>query len=399
MNELIHKAIDEHYPEMVEIRRYLHQYPELSFQETETARYIANFYETIGIPYIANIGGNGVIATLKGNKPGKTVALRADFDALPIQDEKDVPYKSTVPGVMHACGHDGHTATLLILAKVMKEFQQELEGTLVFLHQHAEEYAPGGAKPIIESGSLDNVDAVFGTHLWATVPLGVLHTSKSTFMAGADRFEITIQGQGGHGAYPHETKDAIVIGSEVISQLQQIVSRRLDPLETAVITVGIFEAGTAFNVIADQAKLTGTVRYFNPDIQDTIIKEMEKIIKGVCTSNDTSYEFDYFKGYPPLINHAKGAEIVLQASKNVKEITSAELVAPVMGAEDFAYYMMEKPGAYFFTGANKKGNPYPHHHPKFDIDEKAMPIAAKTLIEAYFEYQRTAKEEIAIQVK
>lgn len=391
----IHHAIEEYYPETVKIRRYLHQHPELSFQETETAKYIANFYETVGIPYQANIGGNGVIATLKGGKAGKTVALRADFDALPIQDEKDVPYKSTVPGVMHACGHDGHTATLLTLAKVMKEFQDELEGTIVFLHQHAEEYAPGGAKPIIESGALDQVDAVFGTHLWSTVPVGVLHTSKSAFMAGADRFEVTIQGQGGHGAYPHETKDAIVIGSEVISQLQQIISRRLDPLETAVVTVGIFEAGTAFNVIADQAKLTGTVRYFNPDIQDTIKEEMEKIIKGICVSNDASYQFDYFKGYPPLINHPEGAEIVLRASKNVEEIEKAELVPPVMGGEDFAYYMMEKPGAYFFTGANKEGNPYPHHHPKFDIDEKALPIAAKTLIEAYFEYQRTANEELA----
>ncbi|WP_304956822.1 M20 family metallopeptidase [Virgibacillus salidurans] len=383
----IHESIDNLYPEMVNIRRYLHQHPELSFQETETANYIAAFYEKLGIPYQTKVGGNGIIATLKGGKPGKTVALRADFDALPIQDEKDVPYKSKVNGVMHACGHDGHTSTLLTLAKVMKEYQEELPGTIEFVHQHAEEYAPGGAKPIVDSGALDHVDAVFGTHLWATTPLGVLQTSKDVFMAGADRFEIIIQGQGGHGAYPHETKDAIVLGSEVISQLQQVVSRRIDPLETAVVTIGIFEAGNAFNVIADQAKLVGTVRYLNPEIQEQAIAEMEKVIKGICVTNDASYTFDYVKGYPPLVNHEKEAELVLEASKEVEEIHTAEEVVPVMGGEDFAYYTLKKPGAYFFTGANLDGNPYPHHHPKFDIDERALPIAAKTLIQAYFAYQ------------
>ncbi|AIF42712.1 amidohydrolase [Virgibacillus sp. SK37] len=383
----IHTLIDQHYEEMVEIRRYLHQHPELSFHETETAKYIASFYDKLGIPYETKVGGNGVIATLIGGKPGKTIALRADFDALPIQDEKDVPYKSKVPGVMHACGHDGHTSTLLVLAKVMKSFQENLPGTIVFLHQHAEEYAPGGAKPIVDSGAIDHVDAVFGTHLWATTPLGVMQTSKDVFMAGADRFEITIQGQGGHGAYPHETKDAIVIGSQLVSQLQQIVSRRLDPLKTAVVTVGVFEAGETFNVIADKARLIGTVRYLDIEIQEEIIREMEKIIKGVCLGYEADYTFNYEKGYPPLVNHAREAEVVLEASKQVKEIHTAEEVIPVMGGEDFAYYTMKKPGAYFFTGAHQEGNPYPHHHPKFDIDERALPIAAKTLIEAYFAYQ------------
>jgi amidohydrolase len=383
----IHAAIDKLYDEMVETRRYLHQHPELSFKETKTAKYIADYYEKIGIPYKTGVGGNGVIATLKGGKPGKTIALRADFDALPIQDEKDVPYKSKVDGVMHACGHDGHTASLLALAKAMQQFQDELPGTIEFLHQHAEEYAPGGAKPIVESGALDHVDAVFGTHLWATTPLGVLQTSEDVFMAGADRFTITIQGLGGHGAYPHETKDSIVIAAQLITQLQQIVSRRLDPLDTAVVTVGIFEAGKAFNVIADKATLTGTVRYLNPAIQENLIAEMEKIIKGVCISNDADYTFDYTKGYPPLINHAEEAKLVLESSKAVHDIHTRETVVPVMGGEDFAYYTLHKPGAYFFTGANLEGNPYPHHHPKFDIDERALPIAAKTLITAYMAYQ------------
>lgn len=388
----IHASIDNLYSEMVEIRRYLHQYPEVSFKEYKTAQYIADFYEELGIPYEKNIGGNGVIATLKGRKPGKTVALRADFDALAIQDEKDVPYKSKNPGAMHACGHDGHTATLLILAKVMKEYQDELEGTIVFLHQHAEEETPGGAISIVESGKLDDVDAVFGNHLWATTPLGHIETRKGVFMAGTDRFEITIQGQGGHGAYPHQTKDAIVIGSEVVSQLQNIISRRIDPLKTAVITVGRFDAGTTFNIIANKATLIGTVRYLDPDIQSVVKAEMEQVVKGICIANNAEYILNYSEGYPPVMNHEEETELVFEASEQIDEVEKSVEVAPQMGGEDFAHYLEAKPGAFFFTGAKKEGHDYPHHHPKFDIDEKAMPIAAKMLIGAYMAYQKKHNE-------
>ncbi|MDY0407823.1 amidohydrolase [Virgibacillus soli] len=380
------QQIDQSFSEMVQIRRHLHQYPELSFQEYKTAQYIANFYEELNIPYHKNVGGNGVIATLTGGKPGKTVALRADFDALPIQDEKDVTYKSTVDGIMHACGHDGHTASLLILAKVMKQFQSKLSGTLVFIHQHAEEYAPGGAKPIIESGLLDHVEAVFGSHLWATVPVGTLQISKDILMAGTDRFEIIVQGKGGHGGYPHETKDAIVIGAALVTHLQHIVSRQIDPLATAVISVGMFHGGNAFNIIADKATLTGTVRYLDQTIQQQIITEIENIVYGVCKTYGVTASIDYQKGYPPLINQQAEAELVLKASKQIPEIKTAELIPPVMGGEDFAYYIQNRPGAYFFTGAEKEG--YPHHHPLFDFDERAMPIAAKTLIHAYFAFQK-----------
>lgn len=383
----IHRYIDELYPEMVEIRRYLHQYPELSFKEHKTAQYIIDFYNRLDIPYEKNVGGNGVIATLKGGKPGKTIALRADFDALPIQDEKEVSYKSKVPGIMHACGHDGHTASLLSLAKTMKHFQNELPGTIVFVHQHAEEIAPGGAKPIVDSGAIDHVEAVFGSHLWATVPFGEVQTSKDVFMAGADHFEIKIQGKGGHGAAPHETKDSIVIASELIGQLQTIVSRRIDPLETAVVTVGSLNAGHSFNIIADKADIIGTVRYLKKDIQFQIINEMERIIKGVCISHDASYTFNYNKGYPPLLNHADEAELILNSALKIKEINSAKEVVPSMGAEDFTYYLQKKPGAYFFTGAEKEGYSFPHHHPKFDFDERVLPVIAKILIQAYYDYQ------------
>ena len=387
MLQKIHEMIEQNYDEMVDIRRFLHQYPEVSFHEYKTAEYIANYYEKLQIPYKTNIGGNGVIATLKGKKPGKTIALRADFDALPIDDQKEVAYKSKIKGAMHACGHDGHTATLLVLAKVMKQFQDELHGTIVFLHQHAEEIPPGGAISILESGVLDEVDAIFGNHLWVPTPLGEVTTKPGPFMAGVASFTITVKGKGGHGGYPHETKDAIVIASEITTQIQNIISRKISPFATSVITIGKFEAGTSFNVIADEAKLTGTVRYFDHKVDEQIKEKMEQVIKGICIANDATYEFVYEDGYPPVVNHEEETDIVFQAAENITEVQAATISEAQMAGEDFAHYLEKIPGAFFFTGANKEGHDYPHHHPMFDFNEKAMPIAAKMLIRAYMEYQ------------
>ncbi|WP_182200137.1 M20 family metallopeptidase [Paraliobacillus salinarum] len=387
MWEELNSMLDQSFDEMVEIRRYLHQHPELSFQEKNTAHYITNTYKKLDIPYQQNVGGNGVIATLKGNKPGKTIALRADFDALPIQDEKDVPYKSKVDGVMHACGHDGHTATLLTTAKVLKQVQSELAGTVVFIHQHAEELTPGGAKPIISSGVLKDVDFVFGAHLWTNTPYGEIETAEKEFMAGADKFSITIQGKGGHGAIPHQTKDAVVIGSQVVSNLQQIISRRINPLSTAVLSIGTFHAGTTFNIIADTATITGTVRTFDTAVQTQIMHEMEDIISGTCVGYDASYTLDYEKGYPPVINHPKEAKLVIEAANKVDGVKKATFVEPSMTGEDFSYYLLEKPGAFFFVGAQQEGNFQPHHHPAFDIDERAMLLTAKTFVQIIKSYQ------------
>ncbi|SIS47508.1 M20 family metallopeptidase [Salimicrobium flavidum] len=389
MAQSIFETVDDLYEKMVKTRRYLHQYPELSFQETETAKYIADTYESLGIPYEKNIGGNGVIATIEGGKPGRTVALRADFDALPIQEQNEhLPFHSKNEGVMHACGHDGHTAELLGLAEAVWQHKEDLPGTLVLLHQHAEEFTPGGAKPIIDSGALNHVEAVFGTHLWTNTDYGTIEVSKGAFMAGADAFEITIKGKGGHGAQPHQTKDAIVIASDVVASLQQIVSRRIDPLRTAVVTVGTIEAGTAFNVIADSAKLTGTVRTFETDVQNTIREEMERIVKGIAEAAGAEYEFTYNKGYPPVINHEKEASLILEEAGEADPSLITKEVEPSMAGEDFAYYLEEKPGAFYFTGAKIPDHAYPHHHPKFDFDERAMLHGAKTLLQAYFSYQR-----------
>lgn len=390
MLEELYTKLQNYYSEMVSIRRYLHQHPELSFQETETANFIQNFYDKLGIEVQGKIGGNGVVAKIYGAKPGRTIALRADFDALPIQDEKDVPYKSKVPGVMHACGHDGHTATLLVLAKSLHEMRAELEGTYVMIHQHAEEYTPGGAKPMIDAGCLDGVDAIFGTHLWATTPIGTIQSRVGPIMAAADRFEITVKGKGGHGAQPQKTKDALVTAAQLVVNLQQIVSRKVNPIDSAVVTIGSFVADNAFNVIADKAKLIGTVRTFNEETRQMIETEIERITKGTCLTNDCGYEYVFERGYPALVNHKDETEFLIDCAQTVPGVELVEAqTEPHMGGEDFAYYLEKVKGCFFFTGAGSS-EAFPHHHPRFDIDERAMLIAAKTLATVAINYQKSS---------
>lgn len=395
------KSLEGKYPEMVDIRRYMHQHPELSFKEYKTAEYIANFYKELGVPVRSNVGGNGVVAKITGGKPGQTVALRADFDALPIQDEKDVPYKSTVPGVMHACGHDGHTATLLVLAKVLNEMKEDIEGSIVFIHQHAEEYAPGGAISMIEDGCLEGVDVIFGTHLWASEPTGTIQYRVGPIMAAADRFEITIQGSGGHGAAPHMTKDAVVTASQLVVNLQQIISRKVNPVQSAVVSVGSFVAQNAFNVIADTAQLTGTARSFDEDVRNQLELEIERITKGTCMTNDSTYTYAYHRGYPAVVNHKEETEFFVDVAKTVPGVTNVVESEPQMGGEDFAYYLQKVKGTFFFTGARPENTDvtYPHHHPRFDIDEKAMLVAAKTLGAATLSYLMQVKVQLEDAVK
>ncbi|MCM2674301.1 M20 family metallopeptidase [Alkalicoccobacillus plakortidis] len=385
----IFKRLEELYPEMVDIRRKLHAEPELSFHEVKTPAFIANYLEDLGVEVKRGVGGRGVVGYIKGELPGKTVALRADFDALPIHEDTGLDFSSNVPGVMHACGHDGHTATLLVCAKVLMEHRDQLKGTIVLIHQFAEELAPGGAIEMIKDGCLEGVDVIYGTHLWNPLPLGEVGYRSGPIMAASDRFEVTIQGRGGHGAAPHETIDAVTVGSSVVQNLQHVVSRQVDPLKSAVVTTASFQAGGPFNVIADTAELIGTARSFEEDVQELVIDKMEQMIKGVCEGMGASYTFKYVKGYPAVVNDGFETE---RFAKVAKEIHSPELVvetAPVMGGEDFAYYLKEVPGTFFFTGS---GNPsvgadYPHHHPKFTFDEQAMLLAGKLLVQAAITYQ------------
>ncbi|QKS70753.1 amidohydrolase [Paenalkalicoccus suaedae] len=381
VKDQLESKLTEYYEEMVEIRRYLHQHPELSFEEVETPLYIAEYHKKLGHEVREKVGERGVVAKLHGGKPGPTIALRADFDALPMQDEKDVPYKSTVPGKMHACGHDGHTATLLVLAKVLNELKDELTGTIVFIHQHAEEVAPGGAQAMIADGCLDGVEAIYGTHLWATTPLGSIEYTEGALMAAADKFQIDIQGQGGHGAQPHYTKDAILIGSQIVQSIQHIVSRSIDPMEAGVVSVGAFEAVNAYNIIADTAKITGTARSFSEEVRQTMEDRLGQIVSNVAASYGAEATCTYTRGYSALINHAKEAQLIAELAKSIDDTKQVTLSKPQMGGEDFAYYLENVRGAFFFTGAMdpEADFAYPHHHPRFDFDERAMLHASKVL--------------------
>lgn len=380
IQQKIWTTLENRFEDMQSIRRYLHMHPEVSYEEFETAKYITNFYDSLGIPYEKNVGGNGVVARIEGALPGRTVALRADFDALPIQEETGVEYQSTVPNVSHACGHDGHTATLLTVAKTLFENRTELVGTYVMIHQHAEEITPGGAQAMVAAGCLDGVDAVFGTHLWSQFESGTVQTCPGPMMAGADRFVLKVIGAGGHGAMPHTTVDAIALTSQIVSTLQQIVSRRINPTSPAVLTVGSFHAGNAFNIIAGTAEISGTVRTFNMDTREEIVFEMERIIKGLCDAAGATFEFDYTRGHPPVINNHEMAKHVLEIAQTIPGVARVQTMEANMVGEDFSYYLNAKPGSFFFTGAKPlEGPAYPHHHPKFNFDEQAMVVAAKTL--------------------
>ncbi|WP_062234788.1 amidohydrolase [Fictibacillus sp. FJAT-27399] len=372
------------YTEMVGIRRDLHMNPELSFQEIRTSEFIANYLKDIGLEVRTKVGGHGVVGFLKGGKPGKTIALRADFDALPITDEKNVPYKSTVPGVMHACGHDIHTAALLGVANVLSHVKDDIEGNVVFIHQHAEELAPGGAKSMIEDGCLVGVDAVYGAHVEVNFPIGQVALNDGYVHAASDAFNITIYGKGGHGAEPHRCIDPLVIGSHLVVNLQNIVSRRVDPLQQALVTVGSFHSGDAHNVIPDKAYLKGTVRTYDPVVRLQVEKELTLIAQKTGEQHGAEIEVNYTKGYISLYNHPKETEFIRKLSTEIVGEKNVTIKLPDMGGEDFAYYVDAVPGTFFWVGG---GNPdldaiYPHHHPKFDVDEKSMIIIGKIFISA-----------------
>ncbi|MDX8047266.1 M20 family metallopeptidase [Gracilibacillus sp. S3-1-1] len=381
MTTELFSKLESYYDEMISLRRYFHAHPELSFEEEETPKKIAAYHRELGLEVTERVGGRGVVSKLIGGKPGKTVALRADFDALPIQEETDLPFKSEVDGVMHACGHDAHTASLLVLAKVLTEMKEDLPGTIVFIHQHAEESPPGGAIDMINDGCLGGVDAIFGTHIWSEFPIGTIRYRKGAVMAATDRFDLEVIGKGGHGGLPHTTVDAIVTASQLVANLQQVISRKVDPLKPAVLTVGSFHSGKAFNAVSGKAEITGTVRTLDEETRDIVEHELEQMVKNTCAAAGADYRLDYQRGYPTLNNHEKETDLIVDVASEVIGEENISEMEPIMGGEDFARYLEHVPGTFFFTGAkNAELNAnYPHHHPKFDIDEKSMLIAAKTM--------------------
>ncbi|AJK89022.1 MULTISPECIES: M20 metallopeptidase family protein [Lysinibacillus] len=369
----------------IEDRRYLHQYPELSGQEYETCQFIRKRLEQLQIK-ILDFNPPSVVAMVEGTKGRKTIALRADIDALPIVEEGDKPYISQRPGIAHMCGHDGHAAILLAVAEWISMNKEKIEPNVILIFQSAEEITPSGADFLIQNGVLEGVDAIFGIHLWQGLEKGKIGLTYGPMMASVDDFEIEIQGYGGHGSMPHETVDPIYIASHVMQSFQSIISRNLNPIEAGVITVGSIQAGTTYNIIPDSAKLIGTIRALTPETVHTIQAKMVKLTEGICGAFGAQGKIDFILGTPPLINNSKESHFVGSIVRENFGENVFKLVDPVMGGEDFAYYLKHKPGAFIFVGMGGEKSKYPHHHPRFDLDEDVFPDAIKLFIEIIMNY-------------
>jgi amidohydrolase len=368
--------------EIIDIRRDIHMHPEQGFEEHRTAALVAKKLRSLGIHVREKVGKTGVIGDLEGKYPGPTIALRADMDALPIQETGDIPYKSKNKGVMHACGHDGHTAILLGVARVLSERKNFLHGRLRFIFQPSEE-KDGGATYMIDDGCLDGVDEIYGIHLWNYSKFGEIGSRPGAVLAATDSLKILVKGVGGHGAMPQGTVDSIMVSANLINALQTIVSRNMDPLESAVVTIGTIHGGDNHNVIASSVKMEGTVRAFSKKISGQITDRIRQIASGTETAFGATIELDIESGYPATVNDPKLFEVLMQAAGKVVG-DGARIITPFMGGEDFAYYAQKVPGCFFFIGSSPKGLPpgtVPHHCSHFDFDEKALLVGASVLLE------------------
>ena len=357
---------------IIDWRRDFHQYPELGFDEHRTSKIIGEALKEMGLAPQMNVGKTGVTADLTFGE-GPTIALRADMDALPMQETSGLDFSSKHDGVMHACGHDGHMAMLLGAAKVLTQNGDSFNGTVRFIFQPAEEGA-GGARYMIEDGCLDGVDEIYGIHVWNYQPVGEVGITDGPVLAAADMFEIKIKGIGGHGAAPQGTIDAVVVASHLVQALQTIVSRNTNPLESTVVTIGTINGGHNFNIIADEVTLSGTARAYTEENRNLIKTRMAEIIDGVAKTFGAEISFDYEDGYPPTINHTDPANKVLKAAERVVG-EKAGMPYLSMGGEDFSYYLQKIPGCFFFVGSapnDQKLFETPHHCSHFTMDERAL---------------------------
>ncbi|MCM3004172.1 amidohydrolase [Priestia koreensis] len=370
--------------QLVEWRRHLHMNPELSFHEEKTSQFI---YDTlIQIPNldVTRPTKYSVMARLVGTKPGKVLAIRADMDALAIQEENSFSFVSQNPGVMHACGHDGHTAILLGTAKELADRRDSIQGEVRFFFQHAEEVFPGGAQEIIDAGVMEGVDYVIGAHLWSPLEVGKIGIVYGGAMASPDVFRITISGKGGHGGMPNETVDSIAIGAQVVANLQHIVARTTDPFSPLVVSVTQFHAGTADNVIPDSATIAGTVRSMQHDLREDTANRIEQMVKGITGAHGATYSFEFEYGYRPVVNTDSVTAKIEQTAKELFGEDRVVRTQPTMAGEDFSAYLEHAPGCFFFVGVRneKEESTYPHHHPRFTIDEAALSIGKNLFVQA-----------------
>ena len=383
MNE-IKKDIENLSSQLLLWRRDLHRRPEVAFKEHQTSAYLRDFFKKMKLP-VKKLAQTGLRVDLDGRAGGKTVALRADMDALPLHEEGEKEYLSLNPGATHACAHDAHMAILMGTARLLWERRRNFKGRVVFLLQPAEELPPGGAKSMIEEGALEGVEAIFGLHLWQSLPTGHIGIVKGPMMAQSDNFRIMVRGKGGHGSMPQMTVDPILVASNLVVNLQTIVSRNVDPLKPAVLSFGTIHGGTIYNIIPEEIRLTGTVRTFDPSLQALIQKRLREITEGTAKTFGASAELEYEVGYPPLVNDPDSVDFVLKVARKTLGKKSIVAFNPVMGGEDFAYYLQKVPGAFLFFGAGD-GTQFPHHHPGFDIDEKALPRATLLMTTLALEY-------------
>ncbi|HYF95091.1 MAG TPA: amidohydrolase [Symbiobacteriaceae bacterium] len=390
--EQIWSAARAVHPFAVETRRHLHMHPELSFEERETSAYVAAQLEKLSIPFTAGIGGYGIKAVIDGGHPGRTVALRADMDALPIMEETGLPFASVTPGVMHACGHDVHTATLLATARALKERETEIHGRIVLVFQPGEEVNPGGASLMIRDGLLQNpdVDAIFGLHVGPLMEVGTMCFGAGAVQAAPDEFDVTIVGKGGHGAQPHLCVDPVLAAAQCLTLLQQVVARNVGPFQNAVITVGSIHGGAARNVIPDEVTFKGTVRTMDPALRELMPRRIEAIVRGVCEAAGATYRLRYDPGYPALINDEAATDVARRAALHVLAEESVQPMLPSMGGEDFAYYLQQVPGSFGRLGALKPGtaNPYGLHTSKLMIDEECLAVGVAYFLSVVQHYLR-----------
>ncbi len=371
-------------PEIIRTRRTLHQHPELAYHEEKTAELVADMLESMGIPVRRRVGGTGVLGILEGSRKGRVVALRADMDGLPVQEMADVPFRSKVDGVMHACGHDTHVAMLLGAAKILSDNRAELCGTVKFIFQPAEEHGGrGGAMPMIEDGVMEDpkVDYVFGLHIEATRKSGVFGVREGAIAAAPDTFKVRIVGRGGHGSAPHETVDPIYVAAHVILALQGISSRMIDPIRPFVITVGAVHAGTKENIIPDVATLEGTIRTLDEATRKLAKKKVEEVARGVCRTFGASAAVEFEKdAYPVTVNDQKATEEAITVLKRIPG-TNVKRIEAILGGEDFSRFLQRAPGTFYFLGTRNlaKGCIYPNHSSKFKVDEDVLKLGAASL--------------------
>lgn len=372
-------------PELVELRRDFHRHPELGFQEVRTSSVVADYLRGLGLEVQTGIAGTGVVALVKGARPGRTLLLRADLDALPIQEENDHDYRSENDGKMHACGHDGHTAIALVAAKLLSQRRDRLAGSVKMVFQPAEEN-PGGAKPMIDEGVMEDprVDAALGLHLWNDLPLGTVGIRPGPLLAATDRIALTVTGRGGHAASPHQTVDPIVAAAHLVTALQSVVSRNVDPLKCAVLSITQFHAGTTDNVIPDVVRLGGTMRSFDAEVRDQLAQRLREMANQIAGAFGAAAEVEYVPNYPPTVSDPAMCDLVREAASQVVGAEGIVTPEPVMGGEDMAFFLERVPGCFFCVGAANaaEGKCFPHHNPRFDFDEDALVNGLEVMVRA-----------------